>query len=95
MDGNIIAILVGIGLFLAGVVTKGKLAKRADIKEDVNQARDVEAKGASDAKQRHDDKVQAAIEEAKREVDSRPVTGDPVADLADRIRRHRDRRSRR
>jgi hypothetical protein len=92
MDGNITAILVGIGLFLAGMFAKGKYSKRSEVKEDVERAKKQELEGTADAEQRYDARVEAAKAKAKEAIDGRPVTGDPVADLADRIRRHRKRR---
>lgn len=90
LERTVIAILSGIAIFLAGVFLKDKVSKRAEIRETVVEAEQAEQEGAHNARQRYDERVEQVHEDAAREVDSRPTTGNARADLADRLRRHSD-----
>ena len=84
--GAVIA-LVGLLLLRAGGGTGKK-----QIQDAAKQAKAEEAKVQEDAKTKHDQRVEDAKAAAAAAILDRPVSGDPVADLADRLQRHRDRR---
>lgn len=93
-EQGIIAGLVGIVLFLAGIFVKDKIQKRKQVRDTVDKAEQQEKKGHTEAKEKYDERLKAAEKAVKDHIDSYPVTDDPVADLADRIRRRRERKRR-
>jgi hypothetical protein len=88
----ILVVLAGV----AGFLLKDKAAKRDEVKQKVKDAAVADEEGAINASLEFAERVKAAEEAVDAAIDARPVTGDPAADLADRIgRSRRQRRARR
>lgn len=94
-EQSIFAGVIGIALFLAGMFFKDKFQKRQQVRDTVDAAAQDEQAGAASATQARDERIANAERKIQDEIDSRPVTDDPVADLADRIRRRKRRRRQR
>jgi hypothetical protein len=95
MENTVIAGLVGIALFLAGVFFKDKVTKRKQVEEAVENAEQVETEGAANAAEKYEAKVDAIEAKAAAEIADRPTGGSPADILADRIRRHHARKRQR
>jgi hypothetical protein len=94
MENGIIGLVLLVLGLLAGFIFKGERNKVAQAKQEIKRADTVEAEGVKNAQRKLEERVVEIRAEARAEVASRPVTSDPVADLADRIARHRSRRQR-
>jgi len=88
MEGYIVPLLMLLAAIGGGLFMRGK-KKRDDVKRQVDTAADNEAEGRINASLEFAERVKKAKEAVDAAIGARPVTDDPAADLADRIKRRR------
>lgn len=89
-----VSIVVAILLFVAGMFAKDKLHARKEVRRRTAEAEERHKREQSVAHEEYKRRIDRAKRQAEQAIGKRPVTGDHVADLADRVRRHRNRRQR-